>query len=144
MRGERISELNAERLARLTPDVRALSERHIKACAAEGITLLVTQTLRGMDEQAALYAMGRTAPGRKVTNAKPGYSWHNFGRAYDVAVVRGGNIAWSGPEYARSGEIGRGLGLVWGGGFKGLKGDLGHFEYHPGLTLRQARESAGF
>ena len=37
-------------------------------------------------EQDALYAKGRTAPGPKVTNAKGGYSLHNFCVAFDVGI----------------------------------------------------------
>jgi len=39
---------------------------------------------RSCAEQNALYAQGRTAPGRKVTNAQCGQSNHNFGIAVDV------------------------------------------------------------
>ena len=41
---------------------------------------------RTYDEQAELYAQGRTKPGPKVTNSPPGYSWHNFGVAWDFVV----------------------------------------------------------
>ncbi len=37
----------------------------------EGIEIRVVQGLRTHDEQAALYAQGRTAPGSIVTDAKP-------------------------------------------------------------------------
>jgi hypothetical protein len=40
-----------------------------------------THTLRTIAEQDALYAQGRTKPGKKVTNAKGGQSYHNFGLA---------------------------------------------------------------
>jgi peptidoglycan L-alanyl-D-glutamate endopeptidase CwlK len=143
MRDDRVNELNRARLSTLEPGTGNLGRRHVAACREAGITLLVTQAYRDMDEQAALYAKGRTEPGRVVTNARPGYSWHNFRRAYDVAVVDGGQVIWAGPEYVRAGEIGKSLGLVWGGGFGSIKGDLGHFEYHPGMTLARARSEAG-
>jgi peptidoglycan L-alanyl-D-glutamate endopeptidase CwlK len=38
-------------------------------------------------EQAALYAKGRTAPGIKVTNAKPGQSKHNTSPSQAIDVV---------------------------------------------------------
>lgn len=52
---------------------------------ATGDTLEVVQGLRSWAAQAALYAQGRTAPGEIVTNAQPGYSWHEFGLALDCA-----------------------------------------------------------
>jgi peptidoglycan L-alanyl-D-glutamate endopeptidase CwlK len=134
---------NKAMLNTLVEDVRSLAGRHILACEDDGVLLLVVQAKRTNEEQAVLYAKGRTAPGGKVTNARPGYSWHNFGRAYDVVVVEDGNIVWEGPKYKKAGEIGKSLGLVWGGDFKGVRGDLGHFEYHPGLTLAGARSEAG-
>src|SRR5687768_12313312 len=53
-----------------------------------------THTLRTFEEQAILYAQGRTklydARGKKlgkVTNAKPGYSFHQYGMAIDIVLV---------------------------------------------------------
>ena len=93
-----------------------------------------------MEEQAALYAQGRTAPGNIVTKAKPGTSWHNFGLAFDVAVVVNGQPTWPDDEalWSKVGDLGKRLGLEWGGDFASFK-DLPHFQFHPGLTLEQAR-----
>lgn len=134
---------NDRNLETLQPDVRELARRHLGLCAGEGIDLLVVQAYRGMEQQAALYAKGRSGHGKAVTNAGPGYSWHNFGRAYDVAVIEDGKVLWDSPKYAHAGAIGKKLGLVWGGDFRSVKGDLGHFEYHPGLTLAQIRVQSG-
>lgn len=41
--------------------------------------------LRSWDDQAELYAQGRTTPGPIVTKAKPGQSFHNFAVAVDWA-----------------------------------------------------------
>ncbi len=51
----------------------------------EGYDFIVTQGLRTWEEQNALYAKGRTAPGPVVTKAPGGHSQHNFGLAVDVA-----------------------------------------------------------
>jgi peptidoglycan LD-endopeptidase CwlK len=135
---------NREKLSALTPELRSLAQRHLDLCSEAGIDLLVVQGYRTLQEQAALYEAGRGPDGgEKVTDARPGSSWHNFRRAYDVAVVEGGKIIWNSPKYNEAGKIGKSLGLLWGGDFKSVRGDLGHFEYHPGLTLAQARtESA--
>jgi peptidoglycan L-alanyl-D-glutamate endopeptidase CwlK len=68
----------------------------------EGVTVLLTCTYRSNDEQAQLYAQGRTAPGRIVTNAKPGRSKHNIvdaqgnpaAEAFDVVPLRHGKPVW--------------------------------------------------
>jgi peptidoglycan L-alanyl-D-glutamate endopeptidase CwlK len=44
-------------------------------------------TLRTIAEQNKLYAQGRTAPGKIVTNAKGGLSYHNYGLAIDIVLI---------------------------------------------------------
>ena len=46
-----------------------------------------SHTLRTNAEQEALYAIGRTKPGKRVTNARAGQSWHNYGRAIDIVLL---------------------------------------------------------
>lgn len=57
----------------------------LNACAARGWVYVATGGLRTWEAQDALYAKGRTAPGGIVTNARGGYSLHNFGIAVDFA-----------------------------------------------------------
>ena len=98
----------------------------------------VISGLRTYEEQAALYAKGRTAPGPKVTNAKPGYSWHNFGVAWDFVVFdSNGQPLWNSPLMTRCGKIGEELGLEWGGRWKFQ--DKPHLQLKTGLSLAQAR-----
>lgn len=52
----------------------------------DSATWYVTSAKRSMEEQERLYAQGRTKPGAIVTNAKPGQSAHNYGRAIDVVL----------------------------------------------------------
>ncbi len=46
-----------------------------------------SHTLRTFAEQDALYAQGRTKKGKKVTNAKGGQSYHNYGLAVDIVLL---------------------------------------------------------
>lgn len=124
-------------IAGLVPEVQDIARIHLAKCASAGIDLIIVQALRTMEEQAEI------SKDPKKTNAKAGYSWHNFGRAYDVAVVEDGNVVWTSDKYGHAAVIGKGLGLVWGGDFKTVKGDIGHYEYHPNLSLAQARAAAG-
>jgi peptidoglycan LD-endopeptidase CwlK len=119
----------------LHPRLRELAHAHAAKCAVEGITLLIYCTWRSNEEQAELYAKGRTAPGRKVTNARPGESLHNHtangtpaAYAYDAAPLVGGKLDWQfGPEWQRMGELGESLGLEWGGRW-GKLADNPHFQ----------------
>ncbi len=118
----------------LEPTTARLCRRLIALCAAEQIPIFVTSTYRSWEEQAELYAQGRTKPGAIVTNAQPGESWHNFRRAFDIAFR--GEKPYVGP-WERVGRLGELIGLAWGGRWK--KPDRPHFEYAGGLTLAQAR-----
>jgi peptidoglycan L-alanyl-D-glutamate endopeptidase CwlK len=56
----------------------------LAACRARGADYYVVSGFRSFAEQAKLYAQGRTQPGKKVTDAPPGFSGHQYGIAVDV------------------------------------------------------------
>ena len=104
---------------------------------AQGITIRVTQGLRTWEEQEALYAQGRTAPGSVVTNAEPGYSWHNFGLAVDVVPLDGSNAPdWnvSHPVWAAIIKAGTNLGLTSGSAWRSFP-DWPHFQLTGNLPV---------
>lgn len=128
-------------IARLHPSVQPLARETLQRAINIGIPLVVTQSYRDPSTQAALYAQGRTVPGPIVTNAPPGSSWHEFGLAFDVAVMgANGNPTWPNDTalWQRIGGTGKATGLQWGGDFTTIL-DLPHFEMHRGLTLAMAR-----
>ena len=92
----------------------------LSACRARGADYWAVSGYRNFSQQASLYFQGRTMPGAKVTNAGPGFSWHNYGAAIDVA--RDKDVARAGlqPEWADAGayrilkEEGERLGLQVG------------------------------
>jgi hypothetical protein len=43
---------------------------------------------RTMEEQTALYSLGRSAPGKIVTKARAGESFHNYGLAFDWVPLK--------------------------------------------------------
>jgi len=43
---------------------------------------------RTMEEQTALFAIGRSAPGKIVTKARAGESYHNYGLAFDWVPLK--------------------------------------------------------
>lgn len=131
-------ERSERNIATLEPVTAKLAREHLRRLRAEGLNFKVTSGARTWDEQARLYAKGRTAPGPRVTNARPGYSWHNFGTAYDLTLFSGKNPVWDSKHYDRAGEIGEQLGLEWGGRWKKLV-DRPHFQRPLGITLAQAR-----
>lgn len=126
---ERVQQLNAERLGdpNLKPDLVTKVKRLISLAAADGHTLIVTQAFRSIAQQNALYAQGRTKPGKIVTNARGGQSNHNKGTAVDLAFVVNGAVTWEESLYRKLGKYAQAVGLKWGGDWKRFK-DKPHVE----------------
>ena len=128
------------RIEDLEPQTQAMCLALLQDCEDEGIALRVTHTLRTMDEQAKLYAQGRTLPGPVVTRAKPGQSPHNYGMAFDVCFA--GKTPYpkeTDPRWLKIGQIGEGLGLNWGG--PNGKGDRFTFD-RPHFERKDWRQAA--
>lgn len=131
--------INSRRIEDLHPRVQAMARAHLAACDAAGIDLLITSTYRDDESQEALYAQGRTAPGRKVTNARAGQSFHNYRLAYDVVPLRNGKPVWGttgadGELWTRVGELGEAAGLEWAGRWTRFR-EYPHFQFTEGNPL---------
>lgn len=131
--------INSRNINDLHPYVAGLCRKLISECKKQGIELLVTSTYRDAESQNWLYAQGRTRAGAKVTNAKAGYSFHNFKLAFDIVPIVGGKAMWNDLRtFRRVGEIGKSLGLEWAGDWKSFP-ELAHFQWTGGLSLAQLR-----
>ena len=129
-----------KKLVGVHPVVATKARQLIEQAYREGINVIITQGLRTIEEQNELYAQGRTKPGKIVTNAKGGYSYHNFGLAFDFAILKDdGSVSWNvDDKWKRVGAIGKSLGLEWGGDWKDFK-DYPHFQMTFGLSLADLR-----
>lgn len=123
----------------LDPEFTKILGHFEKRLAEKGIKVVLTWGYRSITEQNRLYAIGRTTQGKKVTNARGGYSWHNFGLAADYAFIINGKVTWDGP-WNQFGKIARECGLEWGGDFKTII-DRPHVQLTKGRTLTQMRVS---
>lgn len=100
---------------------------------------------RGEKEQNEIYAQGRTKPGKIITNARFGFSNHNFGIALDYGVFRDGKyIDEKSPSESETihravSKIASKHGIEWGGDWKSIK-DYPHFEIKTGLSLSEKRK----
>lgn len=107
---------------KLVPEMRIKGDRFLQECLTRNLDVLVYCTLRTHDEQDALYAKGRTAPGDIVTNARGGQSAHNWGLAFDAVPRVGGKAIWGesidGPLWQTFGLCAKVAGLEWGGDWK--------------------------
>ena len=126
----------SRKLEDLRPDVREKAEKFLAAAKNIGIDVLITCTYRSNEEQKVLYSLGRTSPGKVVTNALPGESKHNHmeggvpaSLAFDVVPLVMGKPMWDAgnPVWKVLGGIGKSVGLNWAGDWKRFR-EYPHFE----------------
>lgn len=112
-------------------------------------------TYRSHDEQAELYAQGRTKlfdkDGKRlgiVTKAKPGFSMHNYGLALDIVLINGKSASWDivrdwdkdgKSDWKEVADIFKAAGWVWGGDWKSFK-DYPHFEFPVKKNIKELLE----
>jgi len=122
-----------ERLDQLQSEARERAQTLFAMAIEEGLGIFVVSGLRTFSEQALLYTQGRTRPGKIVTKARPGESYHNFGLAFDFAVIQDGTLIWNPehPDWKRFVRLGKQCGFAWGG-------DWTSFTDFPHLQLARA------
>jgi peptidoglycan L-alanyl-D-glutamate endopeptidase CwlK len=125
--------MSSRRIEDLHPALQQLAVRFVERCAERQVDVLIVCTWRSGEEQDALYAIGRTKPGKRVTNAKAGQSSHNTmlngkpaARAFDAVPLLYGKPVWEDPRdkdqdwtndfgWRIMGEVAAELGLDWYG-----------------------------
>lgn len=119
----------------ITPKVRKMAEEIIARMKKLGYDTMVYQGFRSITEQNYLYEQGRTRPGTRVTNAKGGQSFHNYGVAVDIVFLRSGKPSWAeNHPWATLGKVGKEVGFEWGGDWIDFV-DRPHFELLQGHKL---------
>lgn len=145
---EQVKAKSASKLSGLLPVDQLAAEALIEFAYAHGVPIVITQGLRTIPEQDGLYAQGRTTKGQIVTNAKGGYSYHNFGVAIDFALLLpDGGVSW---DTKRDGDCdgiadwdrvvadAKRLGWEWGGDWASFL-DLPHLQMTFGLSTADYR-----
>lgn len=117
-----------------------------QAAMPDNVKIIVVQGLRTFAESDALYAQGRTSPGSIVTKAAAGQSYHNYGLAFDFAMITDGkDDEQVGPHWMQVVAIMEKYGMTWGGNFPEGFHDNPHFENRMGHNWRDllAKHNAG-
>jgi len=143
----------SRRLEDLHPVTREKTKAFLQRAKEKGIDVLIYCTYRSPEEQEVLYMQGRLEQfgitleelnkrrvklglwkltdgeaKRKVTNAKPWQSFHQYGLAFDCVPLQGGKPDWNNVEaYRTLGSIASEIGLEWAGGWKRFR-ELPHFQ----------------
>ncbi|RDY84088.1 M15 family metallopeptidase [Bacillus amyloliquefaciens] len=125
----------------LHPLVKQNAEVLQTAALKKGITVVITEGFRSIEEQNELYRQGRSKKGNIVTYAKGGESYHNYGLAIDFALQKkDGSLIWDmtydgnqngRPDWLEVVSIAKTLGFDWGGDWRNFK-DYPHLQMIPG------------
>lgn len=106
----------------LTAETRGKALALLAAARELGYRYTIRSTRRSCEEQEKQWVEGYGAR----------TSWHTAGRAFDVTLLPG-----ECADYTRLGELWEAWGGKWGGRWRGEKfgpcGDMGHFQWTPGL-----------
>jgi peptidoglycan L-alanyl-D-glutamate endopeptidase CwlK len=139
--------ITLERIELLHPKVKdEVHEIYSEIChALTGVAICrFAYTLRTFAEQNALYAQGRTKAGKIVTNASAGRSYHNYGLALDIVLIKDQTAIWDvKTDFDKDGKsdwievvnIFKQYGWEWGGDWKFT--DMPHFQKTFGKSVRE-------
>jgi len=127
--GGLLSENSEQKIAQLDPGFQSKVRQLLLQGLSEGLRPEIAEGYRSQERQNELYEQGRTTPGKMVTQTR--HSMHTQGKAVDIAQLdESGKITYDATPgfWDRMGAIGKSLGLMWGGDWKGFK-DRPHFQY---------------
>ncbi len=132
-------ERNQKIIAKLDPVMQERVTALLRMLEMAGEDVLLTDGYRTVQQQNALYAQGRTKPGKIVTDARGDTSYHVWSVAVDlVPVARNGQVLYDATaRYERVAAVARELGMEWGPDVWGY--DTPHFMYRQGLTIADFR-----
>jgi hypothetical protein len=110
--------LQEEVVQGLKQETAVIAQRLIDAASKRGIEIRIISGYRSPEDQAKLAAQNLARTKKSV---------HTTGLAFDVGVFKNGAYVPEDPAYDIVGQIGKELGLLWGGDWKTLK-DQPHFQ----------------
>lgn len=126
-------------LGLLHPTFRASVQEVLHQLFLDRLPFRVFESFRSPARQAYLYAQGRTRPGKRVTNAQPWQSMHQYGLAVDFALFINGGWSWrEDGEYAGAWDHLREVGEFYG--MRGLEWEKPHLQM-DGVELEEMRRA---
>ena len=134
MQKKNVQQVNRD-IALLAPFLVIKLTGALDECHELGYPLALFEGYRSVDRQEYLYQLGRSLPGKVITYARPGQSFHNMGLACDLVFKIDGKWVWDG-QYDKIEQI------MLKHGFSSLKFERCHFQITGGLTAKKAWEIA--
>jgi len=131
----------------LEPHFQRRTRQWLEEMIQTGIRPLIYTGMRTMEEQAALYAIGRSKPGKIVTKARPGESSHNYGLAFDWVPMKAAakvDLFQADWDDETAFKLGERVGITFG--LKAISWETGHLQdarYESWRDIPQGKESPG-
>lgn len=104
--------ISIQKINTLSPEFAARVFDWYNEITGTGINAYIYCGFRTLKEQDDLYKIGREISGRKVTNARGGQSFHNYGRAFDWVPLTANDknpemfeAAWSNSYAYEQGQL---------------------------------------
>ncbi len=123
---------------KLHPAIQDKFRDAINELARMGVNVRLYSGFRSFAEQHNLWKKGRIDAGSKVTNAKAGQSYHNYGLAGDVVEIKNGRAIWDAASYRKIAPVFKKYGFTWGGDWKSFK-DMPHFQMSFGRKTSELK-----
>jgi peptidoglycan LD-endopeptidase CwlK len=114
---------NLDNLAKLAPNTKKAAMEWYNWCIANGIDILIYETIRTEEQQRYYVASGKSQTMK---------SYHLVGQALDFVPIVNGKTDWNGynrPEIKKAIAKAKQLGFEWGGDWKTFK-DKPHLQYN--------------
>jgi len=112
-------------------------QQGIERARVGGYDLMLFEGWRSPQRQSFLYAQGRSAPGKIVTQSDAWESWHQYGVASDIVFDVNGEPSWAG-DFGIISDFFTSLGLRWLGSI----GDRPHYEVAVPFDIKFAQSLA--
>jgi len=129
----------------LSPDFQKRVHDWFEECVKAGLVPYVYEGFRTIQRQKELYAIGRTSPGKIVTQADAGQSFHNYGLAIDWVPLQRVDkatdmyeAAWSDVNAYKHGQV-----LAEKYGMRALSWELPHLEDARFSDWRELKQRLG-
>jgi peptidoglycan L-alanyl-D-glutamate endopeptidase CwlK len=115
----------------LAPKVQALARKFLAIMKNNSLDVRIISGTRTYAEQDALYRKGRFgSTEKKVTNARGGFSNHNFGLAWDIGLFEAGKYITDNKKYKQVAPLALTVlpELEWGGSWVSFP-DTPHYQH---------------
>ena len=129
---------NIDNINTLHPSIRGAATDFLLEAQLQGFNVVMTDAYRTFEQQEELFWSSRpplNGPWR--TDARGGYSNHNFGLAFDVVEIVNGAPQYTAQSYDKFKDLAIKRGFEWGGYWPQV--DMPHFQNMSGYTIAELR-----